>query len=89
MMMDMAIYHHKQAKEASHAAESSLVEEEYKQGDRSRKVRPELGYMQGDDDFKTSMEDDAVVEEERMNTEMGRVETINSHSKAGSVNSFK
>ena len=88
MMMDMAIYHHKQAKEASHAAESSMVEE-YKQGDRSRKVRPELGYMQGDDDFKTSMEDDAVVEEERMNTEMGRVETINSHSKAASVNSFK
>ena len=88
MMMDMAIYHHKQAKEASHAAESSMVEE-YKQGDRSRKVRPELGYMQGDDDFKTSMEDDAVVEEERMNTEMGRVETINSHSKAASVSSFK
>lgn len=42
--------------------------------------------MHGDEDFKTS--ENEVLQEERMNTEMGRVDTIN--SKTGSqVNSLK
>lgn len=62
-----------------------VIEEEFKQ--RNGKVNPEtLGYMHGDEDFKTS--ENEVLQEERMNTEMGRVDTIN--SKTGSqVNSLK